>query len=124
MCQERPTSLPPRLPLTLLRSLLGVVSFGASPASSRSVNPVRGARAVCSMRMPTGTQPHGECVRSVLPRRASTLAKMRERTSQPFTFETLWVGDDVYYERQVAFEDLRGIIESGQIATHTRYTVT
>ena len=60
----------------------------------------------------------------VLQRLASTLAKIRERISQPFTFETLWVGDDVYYERQVAFEDLRGIIESGQIATHTRYTVT
>ena len=60
----------------------------------------------------------------VLPRLASTLAKVRERSSAPFTFETLWVGDDVYYERQVSFNELRGIIESGQIGTHTRYTVT
>jgi hypothetical protein len=60
----------------------------------------------------------------VLPQLASALAKIRDHSSEPFTFETLWVGDDVYYEREVPFDELRGIIESGQIGSHTRYTVT
>ncbi len=60
----------------------------------------------------------------VLPRLASTLAKVHEHSSEPFTFETLWVGDDVYYERQVSFDELHSIVASGQIGAHTRYTVT
>jgi hypothetical protein len=60
----------------------------------------------------------------VLPRLASTLANVREHSSEPFTFETLWVGDDVYYERRMSLDELRAIVESGQIGNHTRYTVT
>ena len=60
----------------------------------------------------------------VLPPLGATLAKIREQSSEPFTFETLWVGDDVYFERQVSLDELRRIVASGQIGTQTRYTVT
>ena len=60
----------------------------------------------------------------VLPRLASTLAKIREHSSEPFTFQALWVGDEVYHERHVSVAELRDIIESDQIGTDTRYTVT
>jgi hypothetical protein len=60
----------------------------------------------------------------LLPQLASTLAKNREHSSEPFTFQALWVGDDVYHEPQLSVDELRGIIESDQIGTDTRYTVT
>jgi cytochrome c5 len=60
----------------------------------------------------------------VLPRLASTLAKIREHTSEPFTFQALWVGDDVSHERQLSVAELRDIVESDRIGTGTRYTIT
>ena len=59
----------------------------------------------------------------VLPRLASTLAKIRKHSFEPFTFQALWVGEDIDHERQVSVAELRDIIESDQIAD-TRYTVT
>ena len=60
----------------------------------------------------------------VLPQLASTLTKIREHSSEPFTFQAIWVGDDVDHERHVSVDELRGIIESDQIGTDTRYAVT
>lgn len=59
----------------------------------------------------------------VLPRLATTLAALRHQTTDGFSFEALWGGDDVYHEKRVSPEEMRSVIESGQISTDSRYFI-
>jgi hypothetical protein len=59
----------------------------------------------------------------VLPQLAATLATLRQHTAEGFVFQALWVGETASHDKQVSIEEMRALVESGQISTDSRYLV-
>jgi len=60
----------------------------------------------------------------ILPRLAVSLAAIRQQTKDGFAFDALWGGDGAFYDKQVSPDEIRAIVEHGQISTESRYLVT